>query len=176
MNKDDSRALLHEGEELGHEARAVSTDHATLKLWLRMLACTTQIEAEIRRRLRMHFDISLARFDYMAQLFRHRDGVKMNQLSKQLMVTTGNVTGLTDELQREGHVQRENDPSDRRAWRVRLTPKGRRLFEAMATEHEKWILELLGGLDDKTVQQLHHGLGQLRVQMMQIDKNVETKA
>ena len=176
MNTDDSRALLHEGEELGHEARAVSTDHATLKLWLRMLACTTQIEAEIRRRLRVHFDISLARFDYMAQLFRHRDGVKMNQLSKQLMVTTGNVTGLTDELQREGLVLRENDPLDRRAWRVRLTPKGKRLFEAMATEHEKWILELLGGLDDKTVQHLHHGLGQLRVQMMQIDKNEESKA
>jgi DNA-binding MarR family transcriptional regulator len=176
MRPDDSRALLHEGEELGHEARAVSTDHATLKLWLRMLACTTQIEAEIRRRLRVHFDISLARFDYMAQLFRHRDGVKMNQLSKQLMVTTGNVTGLTDELQRDGLVQRENDPADRRAWRVRLTPKGKRLFEAMASEHEKWILELLGGLDDKTVQHLHQGLGQLRVQMMQLDKNEENKA
>ena len=86
------------------------------------------------------------------------------------------MTGLTDELQREGLVQRENDPLDRRAWRVRLTPKGKRLFEAMASEHEKWILELLGGLDDKTVQQLHQGLGQLRVQMMQLDKNEETKA
>lgn len=175
MRPDDSRALLDEGEELGHEARAVSTDHATLKLWLRMLACTTQIEAEIRRRLRVHFDISLARFDYMAQLFRHRDGVKMNQLSKQLMVTSGNVTGLTDELERDGFVQREDDPSDRRAWRVSLTPKGRRTFETMASEHEKWILELFGGLDGKTVQQLHHALGQLRVQMMQLDKYEEAR-
>jgi DNA-binding MarR family transcriptional regulator len=175
MKPDDSRALLHEGEKLGHEARAVSTDHATLKLWLRMLACTTQIESEIRRRLRVHFDISLARFDYLAQLFRHRDGVKMNQLSRQLMVTTGNITGLTDELQRDGLVQRENDPSDRRAWRVSLTRKGRRTFETMAGEHEKWVLELLGGLDDKTTQQLHHGLGQLRVLMMQLDNNEETK-
>ena len=175
MKADDSRALLHEGDKLGYEAGSVSTDHAKLTLWLRMLACTTQIETEIRRRLRAHFDISLARFDYMAQLFRHADGVKMNQLSKQLMVTTGNVTGLTDELQREGLVQRENDPSDRRAWRVRLTAKGKRLFEAMASEHEKWILELLGGLDGKAVQQLHHGLGQLRVQMMQLDKNEENK-
>lgn len=176
MTADDSRALLHEGEELGHEARAVSTDHATLKLWLRMLACTTQIETEIRRRLRVHFDISLPRFDYMAQLFRHRDGVKMNQLSRQLMVSTGNVTGLTDDLERDGLVQREADPADRRAWRVSLTPKGKRIFEAMASEHEKWILELFGGLDGKTVQQLHKGLGQLRVQMMQLDKNEETKA
>ena len=173
VKADDSRALLHEGEELGHEARAVSTDHAKLKLWLRMLACTTQIETEIRRRLRVHFDMSLARFDYMAQLHRHRDGVKMNQLSRQLMVTTGNVTGLTDELERDGLVQRENDPSDRRAWRVSLTPKGMRIFENMAREHEKWILELFGGLDGKAVQQLHQTLGQLRVQMMQLDKNEE---
>jgi DNA-binding MarR family transcriptional regulator len=173
MKADDSRALLHEAEELGHEARTVSTDHAKLKLWLRMLACTTQIETEIRRRLRVHFDISLARFDYMAQLFRHRDGVKMSQLSRQLMVTTGNVTGLTDELERDGLVQRDDDPADRRAWRVSLTAKGRRIFEAMAGEHEKWILELFGGLDDKTVQQLHQTLGHLRVQMMQLDKNEE---
>ena len=174
MTPDDSRALLHEGEELGHEARVVSTDHAALKLWLRLLACTTQIETEIRRRLRVHFDISLARFDYMAQLFRHRDGVKMNQLSRQLMVTTGNVTGLTDELERDDLVRRENDPSDRRAWRVSLTPKGKRMFETMAHEHEKWILELFAGLDAKTVQQLHQTLGQLRVQMMQLDKNDES--
>jgi DNA-binding MarR family transcriptional regulator len=171
MKADGSRALLHEGEELGHEARAVATDHATLKLWLRMLACTTQIEAEIRRRLRLHFDISLARFDYMAQLFRHRSGVKMNQLSRQLMVTTGNVTGLTDDLERDGLVKRVPDPSDRRAWRVSLTPKGRRSFQAMAIEHEKWILELFGGLDGRTVHELHETLGRLRVQMMQLDKD-----
>jgi DNA-binding MarR family transcriptional regulator len=171
MTADHSRALLHEAEQLGHEARAVSTDHAALKLWLRMLACTTQVESEIRRRLRVNFDTSLARFDYMAQLFRHPEGVKMNQLSRQLMVTTGNVTGLTDELEREGLVLRENDPSDRRAWRLSLTPKGRRSFQAMASEHEKWILELFGGLGAKDVQQLHQTLGLLRVQMMQLDRS-----
>ena len=173
---DDSRTLLHEAEELGHEARTVASDHAELKLWLRMLACTTQIESEIRRRLRVHFEISLARFDYMAQLYRHPDGLKMNLLSRQLMVSTGNVTGLTDELERDGLVRRENDRSDRRAWRVRLTPKGKRIFETMAREHEQWILELFGGLDGKTVQQLHQSLGQLRVQMTRLDKNEENIA
>ena len=110
---------------------------------------------------------------------RLRDGladlVKMNQVSRQLMVTTGNVTGLTDELERDGLVQREADPTDRRAWRVNLTPKGRHSFEAMATEHEKWVLELFGGLDGKTVQQLHRSLGRLRVQMMQLDKHREPR-
>ena len=88
-----------------------------------MLACTTQIEAEIRRRLRERFGISLARFDYMAQLYRYKDGLKMRELSRYLMVTGGNVTGLTDDLERDGLVVRESSPGDRRAWIVRLTPR-----------------------------------------------------
>ena len=176
MKRDDaSHALLSEAQELGHEARAGSGDHAVLKLWLRMLATTTHIEAEIRRRLRERVDISLARFDYMAQLFRYKEGLKMRALSRYLMVTGGNVTGLTDELERDGLVVREGSPDDRRAWIVRLTPKGRRGFEAMAQEHEAWILELFAGLDVKTVQQLYTQLGALRVQMVRNDQSAEEK-
>ncbi|MBS0453128.1 MAG: MarR family transcriptional regulator [Proteobacteria bacterium] len=164
---DPSHELLSEAHQLGHEARAHSGDHAALKLWLRMLATTTQIEAEIRKRLREQFDISLARFDYMAQLYRQKDGMKMRALSKFLMVTGGNVTGLTDELQREGLVAREASPTDRRAWIVRLTPKGRRLFETMAQEHEQWILELFTGMDEGAMHQVHAHLGELRVRLLQ---------
>ena len=163
---DPSHAALSDAEDLGHEARAGNDDHAVLKLWLRMLASTTQIEAEIRKRLRERFDITLARFDYMAQLYRYKDGLKMRVLSRYLMVTGGNVTGLTDELEREGVVSRTASPDDRRAWIVSLTPKGRRSFEAMASEHEQWILEMFSGLDMKTVKQLHSQLGQLRVHVM----------
>ena len=163
---DPSHALLEDAQELGHEARAGHADHAALRLWLRMLASTTQIEAEIRRRLRERFDISLARFDYLAQLYRYREGMKMRELSRYLMVTGGNVTGLTDDLAQEGMVVRENSPLDRRAWIVRLTAKGRRHFEAMARVHEGWILELFAGLDGRTVQQLYTQLGQLRVQLV----------
>lgn len=167
IGNDPSHAVLSDAEELGHEARAGHEDHAVLKLWLRMLASTTQIEAEIRKRLRERFDITLARFDYMAQLYRYRDGMKMKELSRYLMVTGGNVTGLTDDLEKDGAVVRENSPGDRRAWIVRLTPKGRRHFETMAREHEGWILELFSGLDAETVQQLYSQLGRLRVHLVQ---------
>jgi len=165
-HNDASHAALSDAEELGHEARARTEDHAALKLWLRMLASTTQIEAEIRRRLRERFGISLARFDYMAQLYRHKEGLKMRVLSRYLMVTGGNVTGLTDELEREGVVARAPSPEDRRAWIVSLTPKGRASFEAMASEHEQWILEMFSGLDMKTIKQMHSQLGELRVHVM----------
>ncbi len=169
-HNDASHALLSDAQELGHEARAGSGDHAVLKLWLRMLASTTQIESEVRKRLRDRFDISLPRFDYMAQLYRFRDGMKMRELSRCLMVTGGNVTGLTDDLEKEGAVVRESSPGDRRAWIVRLTAKGRRHFETMAREHEGWILELFSGLDAGTVQQLYAQLGRLRVHLMQSEQ------
>ena len=165
MRDDESHAALDDAQGLGHEGRAGSSDHAVLKLWLRMLASTTQIEGEIRRRLRERFGISLARFDYMAQLYRFREGLKMRVLSRYLMVTGGNITGLTDELEREGLVVRSPSLEDRRAWIVSLTPKGRRSFEAMANEHEQWVLELLSALDARAVQRLYSELGALRVHL-----------
>jgi DNA-binding MarR family transcriptional regulator len=170
MKKDPSLVLLNAADELGYEARSASNDHAALKLWLRMLACTTQIEDEIRRRLRTRFDISLARFDYMAQLYRMPEGLRMKDLTRFLMVTGANVTGLTDELERDGLVERSSSPTDRRSWIVNLTPKGRKNFESMAAEHEGWILELFSCLDARTVNQLYTQLGALRVhQVAQAD-------
>ena len=165
MKHDTSHTQLREAHELGHEARARANDHAALKLWLRLLACTTQIEDEIRRRLRATFGVSLARFDYLAQLYRH-GGLKMRDLSRYLMVTGGNVTGLTDELEREGLVQRESSETDRRAWIVTLTPNGRRTFETMAKQHEEWILELFSGLTARQVERLYAQLGKLRVRLV----------
>ena len=177
MKRDDaSHTVLSDAQELGHEARAGTGDHAVLKLWLRMLASTTQIETEIRKRLRESFGISLARFDYMAQLYRYKDGLKMRALSRYLMVTGGNVTGLTDELESDGLVLRAGSPDDGRAWILRLTPKGRASFAAMASEHEQWILELFDGLDAKTVQQLYAHLGALRVHLVRSDQAAGDKA
>jgi len=156
-------------DDIGHEGRAVATDHAAVKTWLRLLACTTQIETEIRRRLRLHFDMTLPRFDYLAQLHRFHDeqpqGLRMNQLSRYLMVTGGNVTSLTDELEKSGHVTRNVDPDDRRSFRIALTMRGRRAFEKVAAEHERWVVELLGDLDTDESRQLHALLGHLRLSL-----------
>src|SRR3990167_1453929 len=135
MKADASRAQLVQADGLGHESRAGRGDQAALKLGRRRLAGSTQIEDEIRRRLRLRFGISLPRFDYLAQLYREPQGLKMKDLSRRLMVTGGNVTGLTDELEREGLVQRESSPTDRRSWIVGLTEAGRSGLEALAGGH-----------------------------------------
>ena len=134
------------GEPLDLATRLTRDHHQSLKLWLRMLSCTVRIETEIRSRLRTTFDITLPRFDLMAQLERHPDGLRMGELSRRMMVTGGNVTGITDQLEQEGLVARVPDPSDRRAYSVRLTEVGRAAFAEMAAVHEGWIASLLGDL------------------------------
>lgn len=125
------------------ESRLTSDHHQSLKLWLRMLSCTTKIEAEIRSRLRAQFGITLPRFDLMAQLERYPEGLRMGELSRRMMVTGGNVTGITDQLEQEKLVMRVPDPKDGRAYSVKLTAAGREAFSAMAQVHEGWVAELL---------------------------------
>ncbi len=128
------------------ESRLTQDHHQALKLWLRMLSCTVRIEDEIRTRLRNEFGITLPRFDLMSQLERYPDGLRMGELSKRMMVTGGNITGITDQLEQEKLVVRVTDLADRRAYSVKLTPAGRRAFERMASVHEGWVAELLSGI------------------------------
>ncbi|WP_338758382.1 MarR family transcriptional regulator [Massilia sp. METH4] len=127
-------------------SRLTEDDHQSLKLWLRMLSCTVRIEDEIRARLRERFDVTLPRFDLMAQLERCPEGMRMGELGKRMMVTGGNVTGIANQLERERLVVRVPDPRDGRAFSVKLTAAGRRAFAAMAREHEQWVIELLGDM------------------------------
>src|SRR5512135_2946428 len=81
-----------------HESRLHDDHHESLRLWLRLLTCTLLIERRIRARLREDFGTTLPRFDLMAQLERNPAGLRMGELSQRLMVTGGNVTGITDQL------------------------------------------------------------------------------
>jgi DNA-binding MarR family transcriptional regulator len=128
------------------ETASRTEDHQALRLWLRLLTCSQLIEREVRARLGQRFDTTLPRFDLMSQLWRYPAGLKMNELSRHLMVTGGNVTGIVDPLEQDGLVERTPEPADRRAYRVRLTRAGRKAFAEMARAHEGWIVELLGGL------------------------------
>jgi DNA-binding MarR family transcriptional regulator len=158
-------ALLLDHESIGLEGRVVSDDHQSLKVWLRLLSCSTQVETVIRKRLRQEAGMTLARFDFMAQLHRHPDGLTMSVLSRYLMVTGGNVTGLADELGKEGLVARVAEPHDRRSSRVTLTRKGRKLFERLAATHEAWIVSMFDGVSRSDMRQLYDLLGQLRVRL-----------
>ena len=144
------------------ETRSRQDHHQSLKLWLRMLSCTVMVEDEIRSRLRAEFDITLPRFDLMAQLERHPEGLRMGELSKRMMVTGGNITGITDQLEQEKLVVRVADPKDRRAYAVKLTAAGRRAFKRMASVHEAWIAELFSGLNAEQKNTMFELLSQVK--------------
>jgi len=156
---------------IDHESRVADDHHQAIKLWLRMLACTTRIENIVRQRLRSEFGTTLPRFDLMAQLDREAEGLSMGELSARLMVTGGNVTGIVDQLEGEGLVVREDHPTDRRAFRVRLTAAGRRQFRRMAAVHEAWIVELFDGWDATQKNQVHGLLATLKQHLTRSQEN-----
>ncbi|WP_201860029.1 MarR family winged helix-turn-helix transcriptional regulator [Microvirga soli] len=151
---------------LDAETKAVEMpeDHREeLRLWLRLLTCTTLIEGEVRGRLRERFDVTLPRFDLMAQLDKAPDGMTLSDLSKRMMVSNGNLTGLVDRLVASGHIVRTASPTDRRATVISLTESGRGEFCAMAAEHELWIADLFGGLTEKDRGDLMRLLGKTKL-------------
>ena len=149
-------------QPLDHETRVDADDHEALRLWLRLLTCTNLIESAIRADLRAEFEVTLPRFDLMAQLFRHPEGLKMGELSRRLMVTGGNVTGISDQLETEGLVARAPHSEDRRSLVISLTAAGRRAFARMAARHEEWVAGLMGGLSESERKTLFDLLGRLK--------------
>ena len=142
---------------LDSETKAVELpdDHADeLRLWLRLLACTNRIEGEVRSRLRERFDVTLPRFDLMAQLDKAPDGMTLSDVSKRMMVSNGNVTGLVERLVVSGHLDRRTSETDRRVQVIRLTRSGRAEFRKMAAEHQSWISDMFGDLSPKDVREL----------------------
>lgn len=146
--------------------RANSDGRDQLRLWLRLLACTNLIESRVRSRLRVAFATTLPRFDMLAQLDAAAadapQGLTMGELSRRLMVTNGNLTGLTERLVQEGLVRRKISTKDRRQQRVALTAPGKRALAAMVADHKRWIDEMFAGLSPQDVQQLNQLIGRLK--------------
>ncbi len=152
------------------ETRAVRDDHGAIRLWLRMLATNRLVETRTRRLLQERHATTLPRFDLMAQLERAPQGLRMGELSKRMMVTGGNVTGITDLLEKEGLVERAAVPGDRRAWLVRLTGAGRRSFAAMAAAHERWIVEAFDELTAREMATMAALLARLKTHVRSLEE------
>lgn len=144
------------------EPAAAPDRRGELRLWLRLLTCTTTIETEIRRRLRREFGVTLPRFDVMAALDRAPDGLTLSEISKRMMVSNGNLTGLVERLVASGHVDRRRSRTDRRAHVISLTEAGRTAFRVMAQAHAGWVGAMLADLDPSGIASLTDLLGRAR--------------
>src|SRR5207249_10044818 len=136
-----------------------------LRIWLRLLTCANLIESRVRGRLRTNFSTTLPRFDMLAQLDmaarESREGLTMGELARRLLVSNGNLTGLTSRLVKEGLVTRATSSHDRRAQRVRLTAAGKRASDAMAADHRRWIESMLAGMENESSKPRYELMGRL---------------
>ena len=154
---------------LDHESRLEQDDHHAVRLWLRLLTCTNLIERHLRNRLRTQFDITLPRFDLMAQLAREPKGLTMGDLSQRMMVSGGNVSGIASQLEAEGLISREPVPGNRRAFCVTLTRDGQQRFSEMAEAHEAWVAECLRHLSGADCEQMMSVLKQIKTDVAGIE-------
>jgi DNA-binding MarR family transcriptional regulator len=138
-----------------------STDrHLAVSTWLRLLHGYALIERELRRAVAEH--CTFPQFDVLNQLERERDGLTFVELSRRLLVTAGNLTGIVDRLHAEGLVRRAVHPADRRAFRLTLTPKGRRLVRRAQGRHHRALTALLAGVPHRDLRVLRRLLDRLR--------------
>lgn len=131
-----------------HEIEDDGLARHRLRLWLQMLKAVRFVEGSLRERLREGYDTTLPRFDVLAALHAEPEGMKMSELSKHLVVSNGNITGVVDRLVSEGLAERQNLASDRRAFLVRITDKGKSLMDEMAAEHLRWIDEMFHNVSE----------------------------
>lgn len=134
--------------------RNVSLSKQRLRLWLRLLRATRAMESDLRERLRVRFGITLPQFDVMAALYRKADGITMTELSRMLIVSNGNVTGIIERLVADKLVTRRPAAGDRRSFLVRLTPKGQQQFGVVAGAHQEWVDRLLSDFDTEQAEMI----------------------
>lgn len=151
------------------------TDTKKLGLWVRLITNSNIIEKEIRNLFRSEFGVTLPRFDLMSALYREPGGLTMGELSRRMLVSNGNVTGIVERLQKEGLVKRWVLPTDRRIYSVGLTPKGRTDFKVMADRHKQWIGDILGGLNDDDLTPMIQIMDRLREVLKDRQENKRVK-
>ena len=146
-----------------------------LGLWLRLITNSQIIEKEIRTKFRSEFGVTLPRFDLMSALYREQGGLTMGELSKRLLVSNGNVTGIVERLKKEGLVKRWILPTDRRVYSVGLTPKGRTDFKKLADRHRQWITDILGGLTEDETTQMSEMMDRLRESLKDREEQIKAE-
>ncbi|MFC4351205.1 MarR family winged helix-turn-helix transcriptional regulator [Fodinicurvata halophila] len=138
------------------------TAGSSVALWPSLMACHNLISGEIRLRLRRKYSLTLPRYELMAQLNAQEEGLSMGELSRRLMVSNGNITGITDRLVSEDLVVRYSLPSDRRTHYVKLTPKGQEILQAISKSYNEWLEEFLEGIGPDQAGELDRLLRLLR--------------
>lgn len=151
---------------LDAEFRGTDQDNQSLRLWLRLLTCTNLIETKLRNHLRLEFGCTLPRFDLLAQLERHPQGLSMGELSQLMMVSAGNVTGISNQLEKEGLITRKVSNKDRRSFSLSLTPQGKEQVAKMMLSYQSCLSDIFTQISKEGTETTIDMLGQLKQKIL----------
>lgn len=102
----------------------------------------------------------------LAALGAADDAITLVALSRRLMVTKQNMTGMIARLEQLGLADRSEDPKDLRSSRVTLTRRGRALVDRLRPTYDQWVSGLSDGeLSDRELQTLTRSLEKLIAQL-----------
>ncbi len=115
-----------------------------LRTWISLARCYASVSRSADRLIRA-YGLTTPQFALMEALY-HLGPLPLSEIGQKLLVTSGNVTYVMDNLCDLGLVERERSAADRRVTRARLTPKGDALIGQTFPRHAKEVFELFSVL------------------------------
>ena len=141
-----------------------------ISVWIRLLRAYHVISNDIRKSIgRKGFTIPQL---YVLIILGVVGDLRLGELSKQMLVTKGNVTPIVDRLEKDGLVYRDRDTRDRRKVWVRLTDQGKRVFDDVLSAYEEDFAGLLGSLSTDEMRQLSQLLKKLTDGILRKDESI----
>lgn len=110
---------------------------------------TSDVIWNASRRFFERWDLSPPQFNLMNLLFESESGLTQSELGRYLLTHRSNITGLVDRLESRGWVTRREEAGDRRAWRVDLTPSGRKLISGILPHYNRAAALLWGEISER---------------------------
>lgn len=108
--------------------------------------------------------VSMAEYSVMALLGRAgRDGMRMSELARQRLMSTGGFTRLADRLERRGLIERHQAADDGRGFVAQLTDEGRAVLrKAWRQQYGDLRRLFFDRLDDQDLRDLARVWARLR--------------
>src|SRR5438270_3774143 len=144
-------------QALAASNRALSEKETRAVEAMTALRVTSKMMRQLMDRWAEKHGLSEGRLHVLFQLAAapgHR--LPLGELAEQLEVTPRNVTGLIDHLERDGLVERIDDPQDRRLTYARLTAAGAKRLDSMRGEGLHWQMKIASGPAVEELEQLLH--------------------
>ncbi len=97
--------------------------------------------------------LSMPQFSILMQLF-YRGNCGISEISERFEISSAAASQHVDNLFQAGLIERTEDPRDRRAKQIQLSPKGKALLESGMSERYRWMDRLVETLEDRDRQKI----------------------